>query len=86
MYLQAVDCGPLLAPNNGTKTGDKTTFLNEVIFHCDDGHDLKGSSSRVCQANKQWSGEETSCEGENHISYIHVVMSCYKLRSTVVVI
>ncbi|XP_020615812.1 CUB and sushi domain-containing protein 3-like isoform X2 [Orbicella faveolata] len=60
-----VDCGPLQAPNNGTKTGDRTTFLNEVIFYCDDGHDLMGSSSRVCQANKRWSGEETSCRAKD---------------------
>ncbi|KAL9989269.1 hypothetical protein ACROYT_G003802 [Oculina patagonica] len=57
-----VDCGPLQAPNNGTKSGNKTTYQNEVIFHCDDGFDVMGSSSRVCQANKQWSGDETFCK------------------------
>lgn len=64
-YLQAVDCGPLQVPDNGTKFGDETTFLNKITFHCDDGFDVMGSSSRTCQANKQWSGDETFCKGEN---------------------
>ena len=38
-----------------------------------------GSSSRVCQTNKQWSGDETSCRGENQISFNHIAVLCCKL-------
>ena len=62
-YLQAVDCGPLQSPVNGTKIGENSTFLTTVTFNCDDGFDLTGSSSRTCQANKQWTGHETFCSG-----------------------
>ena len=63
LIFQAIDCGPLKAPVNGTKNGERTTFLTKLTFQCDDGFEMTGSSSRMCQANKQWSGEETFCTG-----------------------
>lgn len=65
--LQAVDCGPLEAPLNGTRVGEKTTYLTKITFHCDDGFDMIGSISRICQANKQWSGNEPFCSGDVEI-------------------
>lgn len=62
-FVQAVDCGPLHPPENGDKTGEKTTFLSSVTFRCDDGFDLMGSLIRTCKANKEWSGQETFCSG-----------------------
>ena len=62
--LLAVDCGLLQRPNNGTKVGNKTTFLNEVSFFCNKGFYMLGSSKRTCQADKQWSGVKTFCRGK----------------------
>ncbi|XP_068694975.1 sushi, von Willebrand factor type A, EGF and pentraxin domain-containing protein 1-like isoform X1 [Montipora foliosa] len=60
-----IDCGPLKAPVNGTKNGERTTFLTKLTFQCDDGFEMTGSSSRMCQSNKQWGGEETFCTAKD---------------------
>ncbi|XP_048586831.1 sushi, von Willebrand factor type A, EGF and pentraxin domain-containing protein 1-like isoform X3 [Nematostella vectensis] len=59
---QAVDCGPLRAPTNGSRLGALTVFPNKMLFKCDEGFLLRGSALRVCQANRRWSGAETRCE------------------------
>lgn len=61
-YL-ANDCGTLSVPLNGTRSGNLTTYPNKVIFQCDEGFSLRGSAERRCQPNKQWSGNDTFCEG-----------------------
>ena len=62
-FLVAVDCGPLSVPTNGSSFGDSTVFLNNVIFKCDPGFNLNGSSTRMCQANGTWSGLAALCVG-----------------------
>ena len=49
---------------NGTVTGNKTTFPNELFFSCDDGFDLIGSTVRKCEADGMWSGEQPTCRGK----------------------
>ena len=63
--LSARDCGPIGTPLNGTKLGSQTTYPNKVMFSCDDGFILRGSTDRVCTAYGTWSGVETVCEGNN---------------------
>ena len=59
----AVDCGPLSVPMNGSSAGDSTLFPNNVLFRCDSGFILNGSSSRRCQADGTWSGLSVTCVG-----------------------
>ena len=61
--LAAVDCDPLSVPINGSSVGDSTVFPNNVLFKCDPGFNLKGSSTRMCQANGTWSGLAALCVG-----------------------
>jgi len=61
--LLAVDCGPLSDPINGSSYGDSTVFPNSVLFKCDAGFNLNGSSARMCQANGTWSGLAAACVG-----------------------
>ena len=60
----AKNCGPLAVPLNGSLTGNKTTFPNEVSFSCDEGFILNGSTIRSCQADGAWSGVQTTCQGK----------------------
>ena len=60
-----MNCGPLTAPSNGAKSGDRATYLSVVTFSCNTGYTLGGSSSRTCQADGSWSGNTTSCTSNN---------------------
>ena len=60
----AVDCGPLPDPMNGSSSGGLTVFPNIVVFGCDPGFILKGSSERTCQTNGNWSGSSSICNGK----------------------
>ena len=61
--FSAIDCGPLSAPMNGSSSGDSTVFPNSVLFKCDPGFLLNGSSRRTCQSNGTWNGLITVCVG-----------------------
>lgn len=61
--VAAKDCGNLSVPRNGTIIGNETTYPNDLLFACDDGFNLIGSTVRSCQADSEWSGNETYCEG-----------------------
>lgn len=68
--LLAVDCGPLYSPMNGSAFGDSTVFPNSVLFKCDPGFLLTGSSKRTCQPNGTWNGLKTMCVGRFKIRQI----------------
>ena len=63
--FSAVDCGPLSVPMNGSSSGDSTVFPNSVLFKCDPGFILSGSTIRVCQPNGTWNGSPTVCSGRS---------------------
>ena len=60
--VSEVDCGEPSRPKNGRVEITGTEFNDIANFQCDEGYDLLGSKSRVCQADGSWSGEETVCE------------------------
>ena len=69
----AVDCGHLSVPMNGSSSGDSTVFPNSVLFNCDPGFILNGSSTRTCQANGTWSGLSTVCLGRLEVRvYLYI--------------
>ncbi|XP_047934957.1 fibulin-7 [Anser cygnoides] len=57
----AVSCPALQAPAGGRKFGTKYLVEHEVHFACNPGFELLGSSTRTCQANGSWSGQEPRC-------------------------
>ena len=59
----AVNCGPLPVPINGSSSGASTVFPNNVLFNCDHGFILSGSTMRTCQPNGTWSGLPSLCSG-----------------------
>ena len=62
MYiLLYTDCGFLTAPPNGSTLLSNTTFGSIASYSCDTGYNLIGSSTVVCQADGEWSGEIPVC-------------------------
>ena len=59
-------CRPLTAPDNGdidcSLGGDVEANPGDTCnFTCDDDHVLRGSTTRICQHNGNWSGTNTTC-------------------------
>lgn len=59
----AVDCGDPGTPANGVRSLTTTTLNSIVLYECNRGFVLDGSSSRVCQASGVWSGLLPVCRG-----------------------
>jgi len=68
LFLPAIDCGKLQAPQNGSVFGRNTTYPHTLRFTCDVGFSLFGSSDRKCQANGTWSGTNALCQGEKSVN------------------
>ena len=63
---------------NGSSFGNSTVFPNSVLFHCDPGFILSGSTERTCRANGTWGGSPTVCSGRLKAAVAkHTVMSFY---------
>ncbi len=56
-----VNCTTLGAPDNGTISGDSVSFQSEVTYSCDVGFILSGDTSRMCQADGNWTGSAPVC-------------------------
>ena len=62
VLLLAVNCGTLNNPPNGQVRFDATTFQSQATYNCSAGYNLNGNMTRTCEAERQWSGSEPSCE------------------------
>lgn len=60
----AVNCGELQDPDFGSVAFTTTTFRSNATYTCDDGYLLNGTALRTCQADRNWSEEEPSCQRE----------------------
>ena len=56
-----VNCGSPGTSPNGQRTGSSTTYNSVVTYTCNTGYTWKGSNSRTCQSNGQWSGSVPGC-------------------------
>ncbi|KAM4052284.1 sushi domain-containing protein 2 [Anomaloglossus baeobatrachus] len=59
--LPVVTCGRLAPPANGTKNGTSYLVGSVIILSCNKGFVMTGSRQRTCQADGNWSGEQTMC-------------------------
>ena len=62
-----VDCGNLVAPDNGNVMIGMTMLDSEVTYTCDPSFRLRGDESRTCQPDGSWSGVDPVCEGNHHV-------------------
>ncbi|KAL5012246.1 hypothetical protein ScPMuIL_010797 [Solemya velum] len=60
-HCHPIQCPELQAPLYGRMIGWRRNFDAEMSFECDDGFMLKGPKRRRCQADKTWSGIESTC-------------------------
>ena len=58
-----VDCGLLEPPPNGQVVTMGTTLGSRAMYTCNVGYTLLGSVTRVCGADRLWSGSEPTCSG-----------------------
>jgi len=60
----SLDCGDPGTPMNGERILPSTTIGSTVEYSCVVGFALQGNSSRICQANRLWSGTLPTCVGK----------------------
>ena len=63
----AVDCSTLNATTN-VNHPNGTTFGQTATYSCDPGYNLVGNSTRMCQADGVWSGNEPTCMSESNLT------------------
>ena len=62
--LLTVDCGSLPDPANGSVNHTAgTTVGRNATYSCNTGYNLVGDSTRTCQAEGNWSGSASTCQG-----------------------
>ncbi len=71
-----VSCSVLVAPSNGTLTGDSVSYWSEVTYSCDLGYILSGDADRTCQADGVWSGSDPVCNSKHYART--AVWSCFQ--------
>ncbi|KAI0222756.1 hypothetical protein LSAT2_025993 [Lamellibrachia satsuma] len=64
-----IHCGPLATPTHSSASGSSDTVGSVVAFSCDIGFRLKGTSSRECQEDGNWDGEDILCD-EIHCGFL----------------
>jgi hypothetical protein len=61
-FCNPINCGPFPTKQTVSVSGSQTTFPNHLVFSCDSGYELKGSSISQCQANGIWSATDVECK------------------------
>ena len=62
-HFTAIHCANISNPLNGAVVFDANTVGSQANYSCSEGYILNGTTTRVCQADGQWSGSEPTCEG-----------------------
>jgi len=57
----SMGCGRLSSPANGTVSASSTGVGDFATYTCDSGYQILGSTRRVCQSDRQWSGAAPTC-------------------------
>ena len=67
-YCLVIVCDTLENPVNGMVTVSGATINSTANYLCNDGYALIGEALRMCQRNRQWSGDEPKCAGMHKIA------------------
>ncbi len=47
----------------------------EAVYRCNPGFVLRGSTTRICVEDGQWTGEQPVCEGKIYMEYTSMYIS-----------
>eukprot|EP00731_Ephydatia_muelleri_P030228 Em0021g751a len=61
-FCQAVDCGQLPPPKDGSVSVVGTSLGSKAFYKCGLGFDMVGAADRTCGANGAWSGDAPLCQ------------------------
>ena len=79
LFPTALRCvHPPAAPVHGQLNGTGLTFGSTLIYSCNTGYALNGSSTITCMANRQWSGQAPDCSRKLlfHQMYVYQLFGC----------
>ena len=69
IHSTVVDCRTLNTTMNGQVSHPNgTTFGQTATYSCNTGYNLVGDSTRMCQADGIWSGNEPTCISEPNLT------------------
>ncbi|XP_022249823.1 protein lev-9-like [Limulus polyphemus] len=57
-----IQCPDLQRPEHGAVSYSEKTYKSTAEYTCDSGYQLHGEKERLCQADKEWSGDAPTCE------------------------
>ncbi len=77
VFISAVDCGDLSAPDNGFIAINSTTFTSTASYSCATGHELVGNDTRTCVESGNWSGNQPQCGGDYRSVNLHLRHNYY---------
>lgn len=61
-FCQAVDCGQLPPPKDGSVSVVGTSYGSKAFYKCSLGFDMVGVADRTCGASGVWSGDQPLCQ------------------------
>ncbi|XP_071811627.1 uncharacterized protein [Apostichopus japonicus] len=70
---RAVQCPPLVAPENVRKDSSGTGYNDRVEFSCDQGFSLIGESVLTCQSDETWSADVPVCTARENYCDVTLV-------------
>lgn len=62
LFMYLPDCGPFTVPENVTISTNSTTFNTTVLFSCNLGYELIGSSNMYCDYTPAWNSTPATCK------------------------
>ena len=90
LSIPLVTCPSLSDPSNGMiscSLGDDnvTSYEDTCNFTCDNGYQLTGSNTRICQSDGSWSGNNSMCTKRKFGSWQLKLVSKQKLMCCYVI-
>ena len=67
VYFSDVRCPPLEHPIDGSVQYSSVNLGTIAEYSCNDGMTFVGVSTRACQSDGSWSGDEPHCQHGEHI-------------------